>query len=290
MKLPRSVKKRTVLLATAVAVSALVVPLGISAAASAAPAHQSSSTAKTPKPTIVLVHGAWASGASFAPEVKLLQKDGYKVLVAPNPLRSLAGDTTVLENFLKQQTTGPVVLVAHSYGGMVITGAALSDPDVKALVYIDGFVPADGESSLSLTDTLPGSMLNVTDPTTVFNFVLPTPDAAQADYDSYIKPEIFKKAFAGTLSTADANVYGASQEPATLGAISTPFSGTPAWKTIPSFYFVGTKDNVIPPAEQIAMAKRAGSYIYKYPSPHLGMIAAPHHVTALIVKAAKSVH
>ncbi len=98
-------------------------------------------SASAPKPTIVLVHGAWADASSWAPVTALLQRDGYTVLSPPNPLRGLAGDAAYLAAFLQQRTTGPVVLAGHSYGGAVITNAALSDPDVEALVYVDAFVP-----------------------------------------------------------------------------------------------------------------------------------------------------
>ena len=241
------------------------------------------------KPTIVLVHGAWADSASFAAVTATLQIEGYTVLSAPNPLRGVEFDTKIVSDFIEQATSGPVVLAAHSYGGVVITGAAAASPRVKALVYIDAYAPDNGESASSLTNALPGSLLNVPDPTTVFDFVLPAPDAAQGDYDSYIKRDKFHEIFAETLPKAESNVLAAGQAPATLAALATPFMGTPAWKTLPSWYFVGKVDRVIPEAQQRAMAERAGSVVMEGHAPHLSMLAEPLKVASLISDAAKSV-
>ena len=245
-------------------------------------------TTSSDKPTIVLVHGAWADGSSFAAVTAALQLEGYAVLLAPNPLRGVANDTKALSDFLAQGTTGPVVLAAHSYGGVLITGAALSNPNVKALVYIDAYAPDEGESASTLTNELPGSLLNVADPTTVFDFVLPAADASQGDYDSYIKRDKFHDIFAATLPKVEANVLGAGQSPVTLGALGTPFSGRPAWKSLPSWFFIGAVDQVLPAAQQHAMAQRAGGTIVEGHAPHLSMLAEPLKVTRVIVDAAKS--
>ncbi|AYG05390.1 alpha/beta hydrolase [Gryllotalpicola protaetiae] len=239
------------------------------------------------KPTIVLVHGAWADGSSFAPETAALQRDGYKVLVAPNPLRGVASDAAVLSAFLAQKTSGPVVLVGHSYGGAVISAAATGNANVKALVYIDAYAPDQGESTQDLTNAKPGSLLNV-DPTTVFDFVLPTPDAGQGDWDAYIKTDHFKAVFAASLPTATTDALAAAQSPVTLGALATPFAGTPAWKTIPSYFFIGTEDKLLPPAEQLFMANRAHGKITQGRAPHLAMLADPTQVTGVILDAARS--
>ena len=241
------------------------------------------------KPTIVLVHGAWADGSSFAAVTAALQLDGYTVLLAPNPLRGVANDTKAVADFLAQATTGPVVLAAHSYGGVVITGAALAHPDVKALVYIDAYAPDSGESATSLTNERPGSLLNVADPTTVFDFVLPAADASQGDYDSYIKRDRFHEIFAASLPAIESNVLGAGQSPATLGALGTPFTGVPAWKTVPSWFFVGTADQVIPADQQRHMAERAQGTVVEGKAPHLSMLAEPLKVARLIIDAAKSI-
>ncbi|WP_431218864.1 alpha/beta fold hydrolase [Leifsonia xyli] len=241
------------------------------------------------KPTIVLVHGAWADSASFAAVTATLQLEGYSVLLAPNPLRGVEADTKAVRDFVSQATSGPILLAAHSYGGVLITGAASDLPQVKALVYIDAYVPDNGESATTLTNTLPGSLLNVPDPTTVFDFVLPAPDASQGDYDSYIKRDKFHEIFAETLPKTEASVLGAGQAATALAALGTPFTGTPAWKTLPSWYFVGKVDRVIPEAQQRAMAERAGSVVVDGHAPHLSMLAEPLKVSRLIADAAKSI-
>ncbi|UFS60600.1 alpha/beta fold hydrolase [Subtercola endophyticus] len=208
------------------------------------------------------------------------------VLVAPNPLRGVVDDTKAVSDFIKQRTSGPVILVGHSYGGVVITGAAVNDPDVKALVYIDGYAPDNGESAQQLTNAQPGSLLNVADASTVFDFVLPDPNAPQTQYDSYIKTDKFKAIFAASVPTVVTNTLAAGQSPITLGALGTPFSGTPAWKTIPSWFFIGTADKLLPPAEQRIMAARAHGKVVEADSPHLAMIAKPLQVTSVIIDAA----
>jgi pimeloyl-ACP methyl ester carboxylesterase len=268
--------------------AAAVVALGIAApvaASAATPATVHATAAATAKPTIVLVHGAWADASSFSKVTAVLQHDGYKVLNAPNPLRGLASDSANVAAFVNQNTTGPVVLVGHSYGGSVITDAGTSTPTVKALGYVDAFAPAEGESAIQLTGTLPGSDLAVADPSTVFNFVQ-YPGAATGDVDTYIKPALFRKIVAARLSATTANVLAASESPIALSALKDP-STAPAWATIKSFFFVGTTDKVIPEAEQLAMAKRAGGFIEKYKADHLSMLEAPVHIADLIEKAAK---
>ena len=121
------------------------------------------------KPTIVLVHGAWADASSWSRVITRLQSDGYTVDAPPDPLRGVASDSASLASFLKT-IPGPVVLVGHSYGGAVITNAATSDPEVKALVYVDAFIPDQGQTILQLVSGAPGSHL-AGDPKTVFNFV-----------------------------------------------------------------------------------------------------------------------
>lgn len=281
--------KSTHRLAVAAAAAASALALGVllpSQQAHAATVHAAASD----KPTIVLVHGAWADASSFAPQTAALQQAGYTVLVAPNPLRGIENDTTALVNFLNQRTSGPVVLVGHSYGGVVITGAALADPDVKALVYVDAYAPDDGESVQQLTSAQPGSLLAVPDPTSVFDFVVPYADAPLPEYDSFIKTDTFKAAFAASLPSAVTDVLAASQSPVTLGALATPFTGTPAWKTIPSWFFIGTADKVIPAAEQRVMAERAHGTTVEADAPHLSMLDKPGQVTKLITAAARSIH
>jgi pimeloyl-ACP methyl ester carboxylesterase len=139
---------------------------GLAGTATAATHPAWSSSA--PKPTIVLVHGAWADGSSWNSVVEDLQSLGYTVDVPPNPLRGVASDGAYLSDFLST-ISGPIVLVGHSYGGLVITQAATGNAQVKALVYDDAFIPAAGDTPLSLSSAEPGSCL--ADATTALNFV-----------------------------------------------------------------------------------------------------------------------
>jgi pimeloyl-ACP methyl ester carboxylesterase len=138
------------------------------------------------QPTIVLVHGAWADASSWSRVIKRLQSDGYTVYAPPDPLRGIASDSGYLASFLKT-ISGPVVLVGHSYGGAVITNAAAVDPGVKVLVYVDAFIPDQGQTIVQLVSAEPGSQLNA-DPTSVFDVVPFGPGAG--DIDLYVKPSV----------------------------------------------------------------------------------------------------
>ncbi|MGH2516376.1 MAG: alpha/beta hydrolase [Ktedonobacterales bacterium] len=259
-----------------------------------ASAHAHSSTGNTirsdwTKPTIVLVHGAWADGSSWDGVTRRLQADGYTVAVPPNPLRGLTYDAAYLADFL-QTISGPIVLVGHSYGGAVITNAAVGNANVKALVFVDAFVPDQGESVLQLASAPPppgqaGSCLGG-DPTQVFNFV-PYPGAPTGDVDLYIKPSLFPSCFANDLPYRQAAVLAASQRPIAFSALTEP-SGTPAWKTIPSWYLIGTLDKVLPPYEQRFMALRAHAHIAEVEAAHPSMISHHDAATDLIESAAKA--
>jgi pimeloyl-ACP methyl ester carboxylesterase len=285
-----SVLRRTL----AVAAVAAVAAVGAAAAViiptyAVAGAHTSSVKSVSPKPTIVLVHGAWADGSSWNSVTRSLQDDGFTVDVPPNPLRGLASDSAYLASYL-HGVTGPIVLVGHSYGGAVISNAATGNLNVKALVYVDAFAPAQGETIQQLVAAQPGSCLGGGgDPTKVFNFGV-DPSQPVGDYDLYLKTQAdlpypgFRACFANDLSPKKAALLASTQRPLALGAISEP-SGVPAWKTIPSWYLVGTQDQVIPPAEQIAMATRAGSHIVKVNASHLSMISQPEAATNLILEA-----
>ena len=240
---------------------------------------------KHTQPTIVLVHGAWANTASWSGEISRLQADGYTVEAPPNPLLSLSGDSDFIADYLKT-IQGPIVLVGHSYGGMVISDAATGNPNVKALVYIDAFIPDQGESALGL-DATKASGLNAGPPETIFNLV-PYPGAAQGDAETYVKPSVFLKVFANDLPTKEGAVLAATQAPATLSALTAP-SGPVAWKTIPSWYVLGTIDDAIPPDVQQFMATRANAKITRVRAGHLSMISQPKAVTKVILDAAKTV-
>jgi pimeloyl-ACP methyl ester carboxylesterase len=268
------------ILAVGVAVAAtLAVTTGQSGTARAATAQTAVASQDGPKPTIVLVHGAWADSSSWNAVVGRLQALGYSVDVPPNPLRGVQPDSAYLRDFLST-ISGPIVLVGHSYGGTVITNAATGDKQVKALVYVDAFLPAKGETLEELNTAKPGSCVTSS---SVLDDV-PYPGAKPGDYDTYIKQSWFPGCFANGLPAAEGAELAAEQRPLAASTFTEP-SGTPAWKTIPSWAVVGTADRVIVPAEQLAMAERAHAHITEIDAPHLSMVSDPGAVTNVILKA-----
>jgi pimeloyl-ACP methyl ester carboxylesterase len=247
------------------------------AAAGAATSHGGS------KPTVVLVHGAWADSGSWDQVVARLQRQGYPVIAFPTPLRSLPDDSVYLAAFL-QSVPGPIMLVGHSYGGAVITNAATGNENVKALVYVDAFIPAAGDTIAGLIGDPPGSCV-VGDPFQIFD-LRPIPGAPPGVVDAYVKQSLFPSCFANDLPAKQAAVLAATQRPASTVILGQP-SGPPAWADIPSWALVGTADNVILPATQLFMAERAGARILKIKASHLPMISQPGAVTRLIVAAAR---
>ncbi len=239
------------------------------------------------KPSVVLIHGAWADSSSWDRVVARLQSQGYTVFVPPNPLRGLASDSAYIASFLAT-INGPIILVGHSYGGAVINLAATGNPNVKALVFIDAFAPDQGETGVSLLSLPPpqGQAPSCVsgDPTQVFNFV----PLQSHDVDLYVKPSLFPSCFANDLSPREGAVLASTQSPITLSSL-TETSGVPAWKTIPSFYLVGTLDHVIPPFLQLFMAHRVNATIVQVRGAHLVMISHPKAVVELIDQAAKSI-
>jgi pimeloyl-ACP methyl ester carboxylesterase len=235
------------------------------------------------KPTVVLVHGAWADGSSWTGVIQRLQRSGYPVRALANPLRGLTSDAASVAGFLST-VPGPVVLVGHSYGGAVISTAAAGNPNVKALVYVNAFVPDVGETILSLAG--PDSVL-AGDPTTVFDFA-PNPAGPPGDVDLYLKKSVFQESFASDLPARISSVLYATQRPAAFSGFAVPATAA-AWKTIPSWYLVGTEDTVIPPDRQLFMARRANARIVHVAASHVSLISRPGAVTGLILAAARSV-
>jgi pimeloyl-ACP methyl ester carboxylesterase len=237
-----------------------------------------------PKPAIVLEHGAWADASSWNKVIRRLQEDGFPVYAPPNPLRGVTYDSAYLADFLST-IPGPIVLVGHSYGGFVITNAATGNSNVKALVYVDAFIPDQGETLLQLSSAQPGSCLGG-NPANVFNFA-PYPGAPAGDVDTYIKPSLVPGCFASGLPRRQAAVIATTQRPLAASALQEP-SGPPAWKTIPSSALIGTADQVIPPAELTFMAQRAGAHITDVNAGHLSMISDPQAVVRVIEQAARA--
>ncbi|HTX11097.1 MAG TPA: alpha/beta hydrolase [Solirubrobacteraceae bacterium] len=269
------------------AVAALIV-VGLSvalplSASAARHSHARHRNLEATKPTIVLVHGAWADSGSWDQVIRRLQRDGYTVWAPPNPLMGLATDSATIADFL-EKISGPIVLVGHSYGGEVITNAAYGNSQVKALVYVDAYIPAQGDSLESLTGA--GSCFAVppSDLPNLFKFV-PFPGAPSGVYDAYVQQSVFPGCFANGLPAREGMALAATQRPLATNAL-TDQSGPPAWATIPSWDVVGTADHVIPPADQLSMAHRAGARITEIDAPHLSMIADPSAVTNVIEQAA----
>jgi pimeloyl-ACP methyl ester carboxylesterase len=232
----------------------------------------------------VLEHGAWADAASWSGVVERLQAQGYTVDAPPNPLNGLASDSAYLADFLKT-VAGPIVLVGHSYGGAVVTNAATGNANVKALVYIDAFIPDKGENGLQLISAKPGSCLDGK-PTDVFNFA-PFPGAPKGDYMLYIKQSLYPSCFANLVPASESAVLAATQRPIAFNAF-TEKSGVPAWKTIPSWSLIGTADKVIPPAEQRVMSMRASAHITEILAPHPSMLTQPGAAATIIMQAAQA--
>jgi pimeloyl-ACP methyl ester carboxylesterase len=252
-------------------------PAGASAGAAAGGSHPA-------KPVIVLEHGAWADASSWDSVISRLQRRGFTVDAPPNPLRGLPQDSAYLHQFLTQNPAlagQPVILVAHSYGGAVITSAAAGDPNIKALVYVDALIPDQGDTAASL---LRGSCV-AGNPADVFGAV-PIP-GAPGDLDLYLKPSVVPGCFANGLPASQAAVIAATQRPLAASALAATF-GPPAWTTIPSWAVIGTADHVIPAASQTFMAQRAGARITTVNAGHLSLITKPSVVTRVILEAAQA--
>ena len=266
---------RLIIPALAVASAALIGPFS---QVGSAQATTRATPSGGPKPTIVLEHGAWANTASWDAVTALLQADGYTVDVPPNPLQGLPYDSAYLSDFL-HSISGPIILVGHSYGGAVITNAASGDSQVKALVYVDAFAPAQGQTLAQLLAAYPGSCAVPANLT-----VAPIPDAPAGVGDAYIKQSVYPSCMANGLPAAEAQVLAATQAPIATIALTQP-TGVPAWQTIPSWAVVGTADHAIPPALQLAMAKNAHAHITEINAPHLSMISDPGAVFGVILQA-----
>lgn len=265
------------------ATSASATNLSSRPAARPATSHaMTTSSVTTSKPTVVLVHGAFADASGWSGVVTRLQDEGYPVIAPANPLRSVAGDATYLRSVLAS-IDGPVILVGHSYGGVVITNAATGNPNVKALVYVAAFGPDQGESVGDLTGKFPGSML------TPENLVIRpySTSATDTGLDGYINPTVFRSVFCADVPKGQAAVMAATQRPGALATLGEP-SGAPAWKTIPSWYVVARQDNAIPPDAERFMAERMGAYTVEVNASHVAMISHPSLVADLIFRADRS--
>ncbi|AWS42544.1 alpha/beta hydrolase [Streptosporangium sp. 'caverna'] len=230
-----------------------------------------------PKPTVVLVHGAFADASGWNDVAARLIREGYPVIAPANPLRGVASDSAYLASVLAT-LKGPIVLAAHSYGGIVVTNAAVGNPNVRALVYVAAFAPDKGESLLGLQTKFPGSKLS--------EAALDFRPYGESLVDGYIKKEFFRGVFAGDVPKATTDLMQASQRPADTRTLGEP-SGAPAWKTIPSHYLIARNDQVLPAAAQRFMAQRAGSQVREVGASHVAMISQPAVTADLIKRAAR---
>ena len=251
---------------------ALLTPIG------AATAQEAKKTVHTERPTIVLVHGAFAESGSWNAVIERLRRDGYNVVAASNPLRSVRSDAASVASVVKA-TTGPVVLVGHSYGGAVITDAASQLRNVKALVYVAAFAPEMGETSAGLSGKFPGSTLG---PTLTPPVLLP-----DGNKDLYIQRSKFPAQFAADVPAAQAALMAATQRPITEAALN-EVSAVASWKSLPSWFIYGSSDKNIPAAAQAFMARRAGSKktVVVQGASHVVMTSHPQAVADLIEEAA----
>ncbi|ARO30810.1 alpha/beta hydrolase family protein [Rhizobium sp. NXC14] len=248
-------------------------------AALAAALLPGAAVAQPAKPTVVLVHGAFADSSSWNGVVEILRKDGFPVVAAANPLRSVSGDAAYVSDVLGS-IAGPVVLVGHSYGGQVISTAANGHDNVKSLVYVAAFAPEAGESVADLAGKFPGGTLGA---------ALAAPVKLSAGgVDLSIDQAKFRDQFASDVPAEQAALMAAAQRPITEAAL-TEKSGEPAWKKLPSWFVYGTGDKNIPAAALAFMAERAGSKrtVVVEGASHVVMVSQPQKVAEVVEEAAK---
>ncbi|MFD9483285.1 alpha/beta fold hydrolase [Streptomyces sp. NPDC059991] len=263
---------------------ALALPAALASLIGAAPAsgsHAAGTDRHAPRPTVVLVHGAFADASSWSGTIRRLRRAGYPVVAVANPLRGLSDDTAYLRSVLAT-VDGPVVLVGHSYGGAVISGAAAGDSRVKALVYIAAFTPDKGESAAQLAAKFPGSTLG--------GAVNPRPyplSGGGTGTELVMDQAKYRHQFAADVSAADAAVMAATQRPVSTLALEEKARDA-AWKTIPSWALIATADKNIPPAAERWMARRAGSHTTEVDASHAVPVSRPAVVTDVILDAART--
>jgi pimeloyl-ACP methyl ester carboxylesterase len=231
------------------------------------------------KPTIVLVHGAFAESASWDGVIEQLLEADQPVIAAANPLRDLAGDAASVADLVRS-IEGPVVLVAHSYGGSVISNVPADAGDITGLVYANAFAPDPGESCFQLAAMFPGSMLG--------------PDSSRAvpqsdgKTDLYVLQDRFNDVFCQDVAAPEAARMAATQRPATQEALTAPSGERPLWRELPSFFVIGEEDRVIPAELHRFMAERAGSQrTVEIPgASHALPVSQPQAVAEVILEAA----
>ena len=236
---------------------------------------------RTDRPTVVLVHGAFADSSSWNGVIAQLRQDGYPVLAVANPLRSLAGDAEFLRDVL-DGVEGPVVLAGHSYGGSVMSEAADGHPQVKALVYVASFLLDEGESTGELAGKYPGNELG-----TALRPVPVRVAGGETADDLYIEQEKFQAIFAADVPADAAALMAVTQRPIVGDALSDKATKA-AWKSIPSWTLVTLEDLAVPPEAQRFMAQRASSTVVEVDASHAVTVSRPVAVARLIDEAARA--
>ncbi|KRB08297.1 alpha/beta hydrolase [Lysobacter sp. Root690] len=236
--------------------------------------------AQTGKPTIVLVHGAFADASSWNGVAAIVRKHGYRVVAVANPLRGVGSDAGYLGDIVDSIDT-PVVLVGHSYGGLVIGETAGPGRNIKGLVFVAAFAAETGETAAGLSGKFPGSSLGAA--------LAPPVALATGDKDLYIRQDKFHDQFAADVAEADAMLMAVSQRPVTEAALNEPARAS-AWKQIPSWFVYGDKDKNIPSAALGFMADRAKSRktVVVPGASHVVMVSHPDAVAELVLAAARS--
>jgi pimeloyl-ACP methyl ester carboxylesterase len=280
----------TVALAVVALIATALVPLTAAAGTVhvASPVKQQGSClpAGAAKPVIVLVHGAWADTSSWSGEIAELRAEGFDARAIANPLQGLTTDSQYVADYVKA-IQGPVILVGHSYGGAVISQAAVGLANVKGLVYVDASAPAPGEANGSLTGAT--SVLKKLTPAQLY-VTTAYPGAPAGAQELYLKENVFVSDFANSLPASQARLLWATQRGASSAAFTTP-STEAAWQTIPSWYFISTGDRIITPQSELSMAHRAHSHITLFHGgSHLTLISDPQAVTKVIMSAVCSMH
>jgi pimeloyl-ACP methyl ester carboxylesterase len=229
--------------------------------------------------TIVLVHGAFAESASWERVIDPLVAQGHRVVAAANPLRSLSADAAAVSDLVRS-IEGPVVLVAHSYGGAVISNVDSDAGEIVGLVYVNGFAPASGESCFELAGMFPGSMLGEETARPVAR--------SDGTTDLYIASERFHDIFCQDVSAPQAALMATTQRPATRRALVEPSGEHPLWEYVPSWFLIGEEDRIIPYALQHFMAKRARAHrTIEIPgASHAIPVSHPNATAHLILEAA----
>jgi pimeloyl-ACP methyl ester carboxylesterase len=230
----------------------------------------SANASTTTPPNIVLVHGLWADGSSWSKVIPTLQKAGHRVIAVQLAAHSLADDVATVKRAI-DLVGGPTILVAHSFGGFVITQAAYNNQNVTGLVYVSAFAPDEGESAVNFVpvESLPPGLLVV-----------------DSGGFAYLNPQMFPQAFAQDVNTTEAEILAAVQKPAHQ-SLFTEKSGPPAWKQLPTWFVVSENDRIIPPDAERMFAQRMNATTISLNSSHASLVSHPNEVAQLILDAAR---